>query len=179
MKRLNKKVIFLLVSVVFFVVIGSIMMFSDFTKTTDANGNAVQTMDGRYRYEHEVVYETFDKLGEEGRAAYLKMHILDYFFLVSYAMLMAAVTMFFVPENKKWIAVVFPAIPAFFDFLENTLIEVLSAKYPMVSTFGAKVTAVLTTVKWTTGVLWFVVLLTLIGIFVAKKFSAKNKQKQA
>ncbi len=174
MKKVNKKVIFLLVSIVFFAVIGGIMMFADFTKTVDANGNGVTTMDGRYHYEAREVYETLRTLGESGRAAYLKMHILDYFFLVSYAMLMSSVTLFFVPDDKKWIAVVFPAIPAFFDLLENTMIEIMSANFPKYYEFGSKIVSVFTTVKWTAGILWFVVLLCLIAIFIIKKVKKKK-----
>jgi len=179
MKKIDKKVIFLVVSLVFFVVVGRIMMFSDFTKTIDGNGNVIETMDGKYHYGYEVVYDTFDKLGESGRAAYLRMHILDYFFLVSYAMLMSSITMFFVPKDRKWIAVVFPIIPAFFDFLENTLIEAMSANYPKYYELGSKIVSVLTTVKWSTGILWFVVLIWLIAMFIIKKSSTKNKEKQA
>lgn len=174
MKKVDKKAWFLTGSLIYFLIIASMIMFANFAKVVDTAGKEVAFMDGLYLYKWNTIYEKFLIMGESGRQSYTVFHILDYFFLTSYALLMISLTLIFVPSNKKWIAVAFPLIPAVFDIIENTILEVLSSLYPLEYPVWAKLAAIITPIKWGSGVLWFVIFLATVVFF----FINKSKTKQ-
>lgn len=175
MNKINKKVWFLTGSIIYFVIIGAIIMFAKFAKVVDIAGNELAFMDGMYIYKWNKIYETFLLMGEAGRKSYTVFHILDYFFLTSYAVFMMSLTLMFLPKDKKWIGIVVPIIPAFFDCIENTILEVLSALYPTQYPFWAKTASVITTIKWGSGVIWFLVFIAIVVVFCVNKAKSKNK----
>lgn len=177
MKKIDKKIWFLICSVAYFVVIGAIIMFADFAKVVDATGKDVAFMDGLYHYNWQFIYDTFQVMGTAGRKSYTIFHILDYFFLTSYFLVMLSLTLLVLPKEKKIVAVVFPLMPALFDLIENTLIEILSGLYPVKYPVLAKITAVITTLKWGSGVVWFSLFIGMVMGFLTIRY--KNKKTMA
>lgn len=173
-KKYNKFV-FVAVSAVFFVVIGYIIMFTHLGVI--AEGKGIEVMDGKWYYESSYVIETLTALGETGRAEYTVFHIIDYFFLVSYCLVMMSLTRLVVSEKAKWVWIVVPLIPASFDFVENTLIEIASAAFPNVSTGLANIISIFTTLKWSTGIVWFIVFTIFLILHILdliKKYKAEK-----
>lgn len=172
----NNKLIFVTISAVFFIIIGYIIMFTRLGVI--AEGKGIEVMDGKWYYESSYVIKTLTLLGAEGRAEYTVFHIIDYFFLASYCLVMMSLTRLVVPTKAKWVWIVVPLIPATLDFIENTLIEIASASFPVISSNLARAISIFTTLKWSTGIVWFVVFLVflVLDIFALVK---KIRKKQA
>lgn len=174
MKKSYKKVWFLTISIALFAIVGGIIMFADFAKVVDSQGKGIAAMDGMFVYNPSAIYDTFFAMGDRGRLSYTIFHILDYFFLLSYCLLMISLTLMFVPKNKKLLAIVPPVVTAIFDLAENTLLEILSFLYPTEYPFLAKVTAVITPLKWASGVVWFGIFIVIVAMFVTEKIKSKK-----
>lgn len=166
--------IFFLAALLSTAVIGAVFVFGNIMTAT-AGGLPVEAMDGRYFYSPDTVYTTLNLLGANGRREYLTFHILDYFFLLAYGMLMAACLKPLVSQKHKWIYIVFPLLPAGFDLIENTLIRVASAAFPQVIPGLATAISIFTPLKWGTGVLWFLVFLAAAGLRISQKIRAKKQ----
>lgn len=168
--------IFVAVSAVFFMVTGYIIMFTQLG--TIAAGKNIEVMDGKWFYPASYVMETLEKLGTSGRAEYTVFHIIDYFFLVSYCMVMMSLTRLVVPSKIKWAWIVFPIIPAALDFIENTLIEIAIASFPEASFSLSQAISIFTTLKWSTGFLWFIVFIIFLVLHILGLVKNYKKQKQ-
>lgn len=180
MKKFFKKYsnfIFISASAVFFMIIGYIIMFTPLGAI--AEGKGIEVMDGKWYYESSYVLKTLTLLGETGRAQYTVFHIIDYFFLVSYCMVMMALTKLVAPAKMEWAWVVFPLIPAALDCIENTLIEIAISAFPKVSLSLSEAISVFTTLKWSTGILWFVVFLVFLVLHILAIIKRFKKAKQA
>lgn len=174
MKKIDKKVWFLLGSIIYFAIIGGIIMFADFAKVVDSQGKGIEAMDEMFVYNWNKIYDTFMLMGESGRQSYTVFHILDYFFLSAYCMVMISITLMFVPKSKKLLAIIPPLFPAIFDLIENTLIEILSSLYPAKYPALAKITAIITPIKWGSGAVWFAIFVIISFTFIAKTIKSKK-----
>jgi len=133
----------------------------------------VIVMDGRFSYDVAVVYDVFTQLGEQGRNIYFVFHIFDNVFALSYALLMMAMLRPF--ALKKWVWIVFPILPAAFDVIENTLIQIMSFQFPAINHTLASTASVFTSMKWSAFALYLIVFAAMAVITRAKK---KSKEEQ-
>jgi hypothetical protein len=171
------KFIFVSVSAVFFIVTGYLIMFTKLG--TIADGRNIEVMDGKWFYKASYVMETLTKLGAKGRAEYTVFHIIDYFFLASYGMVMMSITRFVVPDKMKWAWIVFPLVPTVLDFVENTLIEIAISSFPNFSLSLSKAISIFTTLKWSTGILWFIVFFIFLVLHILSLVKKYKKEKQS
>jgi hypothetical protein len=171
----HSKLIFFIISLIIFIIISAIFTYSSTMKII-INGEQVPTMDAHFSYKADLVFDTFNRLGEEGRKQYTLFHILDYFFIISYFLLMISMTKPFTPQKFKWIWITFPLIPSVSDLIENTLIEIASANFPNISYTFAKIISIFTSLKWSTGLLWFAVFLILLIIYIVNKIKEEKKK---
>jgi len=132
-------------------------------------GERIMVMDGLLWYSADYIYSVFEQLGPDGRMVYLIFHIFDYVFAFSYALLM--MTLIKPLAKAKWQWLVFPILPAIFDVIENTLIQVMSAQFPNINQALAQTTSVITSLKWLSFLLFIVAFVVLL---VIKK---KNKRR--
>ncbi len=175
----HKNFVFIMASALFFVIVGYIIMFTPLG--TVAAGKNIELMDGKWFYPKSYVMETLTALGEQGRAEYTTFHIIDFFFLASYCLVMMSLTKLVAPAKMRWAWVVFPLIPATFDLVENTMIEVAIASFPNVSNGLSSAISIFTTIKWSTGILWFAVfnvLLILNIIELVRKYRKAKKERE-
>lgn len=171
----HKDMLFVVISSIFFIIVGYIIMFTPLASIT--SGESINVMDGEWFYKASYVNDTLGSLGISGRAEYTVFHIVDYFFLVSYCLVMMSLTKLVAPKKAKWMWVVFPLLPALFDLVENTLIEIASAAYPAVSYGFAQTIAVFTTLKWSLGVVWFLIFTVLLIIHILSILKKIKKEK--
>lgn len=180
-KRMDKDIIFVLASGLFFLVIGYIMLFTPTAAISAEHSAGLEVMDGRFSYKYQEVEAILRALGETGRKQYTVFHIVDYFFLASYCLTMMSLTKLVVPKKLKWAWVVFPLIPAVLDAAENTLIEIAIARFPSVNVGLNQAISIFTTAKWTSGYIWFGVFIAFV-IFKAaayiKKLRASRKERE-
>jgi hypothetical protein len=169
-----KDYIFVIFAIVCFVIIGYLMEYTALGKISAGGGN-IKVMDGLFHYNYTYVKETLGLLGSSGRAEYTTFHILDYFFLVSYCLVMISITKPIVSKKVKWISIAIPLLPATADIIENTLIEIASSNYPSISDSFCKTISIFTTIKWSLGLLWFVMYCVLIIICLIRYI--KNKKR--
>ncbi|NLL56096.1 MAG: hypothetical protein GX242_02660 [Clostridiales bacterium] len=170
----HNKAIFVAVSTIFFMVVGYIIMFTNLGAIAPQKG--IEVMDGKWFYPPSYIKETLSNLGAEGRAQYTVFHIIDYFFLVSYCMVMMSITR--LVTSAKWVWVVFPLLPSSLDLIENTLIEIAISSYPNISANLSKAISVFTTLKWSTGILWFAVFIALLSLNIIRLIKKFKQQKQ-
>lgn len=170
----HKNIAFIILSYIFFIITGYILMFTPLG-TISAAGDSINVMDGLYHYDYLYVNQTLTLLGETGRAQYTVVHIIDYFFLASYCLVMMSLTKLVVPAKVKWLWIALPLLPAMSDVIENTLIEIASAKFPVINESLNKTIAVFTTVKWTLGYVWFAVFIVLLIIYIINIIKKKRQ----
>lgn len=123
-------------------------------------------------YSGDYFYETVDMMTEQDIKDYSIFHIVDNLFVVSYFLLMVILTYPLLRKKDKKFAFIIPAIPEFFDFIENVSIDLLIRAFPTKLGYGNFI-GVITCLKWYSGVLWFVIL---IGFFVAWRLRRKHEE---
>jgi hypothetical protein len=132
-------------------------------------------MDGLFTYDSSYIKDIFNKLGADGMEIYRTFHVFDSVFALSYCLLAMALLKPFTPKKAKWMWIVFPVLPTFFDCMENLVIEIASLQFPMISQRVATLAAVFSSMKWCALGLWFsVFLVMIIRQFVAKKMLRRS-----
>lgn len=170
-------VIFLYSSILIFFLFAVLIMLSPLGKVTAAGGSVAEILDTKFFYNSGDVMRVLTDMGEAGRNDYTVMHLIDYFFLISYCMLMIAVTRPLVAKRAKFVYIILPLLSAVCDFVENTLIEVAVTSFPNISAPLANVIPVFTTLKWVFILLWLGVFCALAIALIIKKIHAKYVNK--
>ncbi len=116
-----------------------------------------QLLDMRFRYNSDIVYETFKKIGTKGRNAYKNYLLVDFIFIACFLIVMSAVSLAVTNQAVFiYILIGLAMSRAVFDILENTLIILLINKYPHQRTGLADFCSWATTVKFLALYLWFI-----------------------
>lgn len=114
-------------------------------------------LDMRFRYNSEILYNTFEKIGIEGMKAYRNYLLLDFCFIVCFLIVMIAITLKVTPNNVfRHMILGFAISRAIFDIIENTLLIILLNMYPSQSTILADFCSWVTTLKFIVLYLWIV-----------------------
>jgi len=133
------------------------------------NGERIVVMDGLLFYDADYVYEVFDRLGVEGRNMYFVFHIFDNIFAITYAILFMTLLKPIAVVGKKWLWIVFPILPAAFDIIENTLIQIMSFQFPYINESVAWTASLFTSMKYGALILWGLVFITMVVIIKIRK----------
>jgi hypothetical protein len=128
-------------------------------------------MDGVFSYDDAFVNDVFTRLGQDGRSTYFVFHIFDCVFALSYCLLMMALLKPITPKNKKWVWLVFPILPALFDCIENTLIQIMSFQFPAINYDFVRLSSFVSSLKWCAIILWLIILVVIAAMRKTKKNS--------
>jgi hypothetical protein len=116
-----------------------------------------QLLDMRFRYNRDIVYETFEKIGAKGRKAYKDYLVIDFIFIACFLIVMTAISLAVTTNPVFNYALIGLAVSrAVLDILENTMIIILINKYPNKRPGLSDFCSWATTVKFITLYLWFI-----------------------
>lgn len=112
-------------------------------------------LDMQFRYDTEVVDDTFEKIGDSGREAYQNFLLLDFVFILCFLFTMLTITNTVFPYSRiktifLWICVV----RALFDILENSFLLIMLNSYPVFNDTPAAMCARITTLKFVVLYVW-------------------------
>jgi len=142
----KKILIFLTLSTVTFVLMGTIIM----TMMT-LSGNLI-FLDMRLYYTFDEVTSYLTALGETGRIFYLYQKIVDSFFPIGYGLGLALSLGYLYRKSEMknpWsIIILIPILAAIFDYLENLLLTTQIVSFPNLSEVIVSIAAITTLLKW-------------------------------
>lgn len=96
--------------------------------------NADATMDSLTFYTNTTFFQNIELQGEEGRRAYLYLHLIDYLFITQFYSLLAFLTSILLKESAKFKRITFicliPFLSAIMDLFENIFIDISILLYP-------------------------------------------------
>lgn len=125
-------------------------------------------LDMRFRYNSDNLYETFERIGVEGRKAYENYLLLDFCFIVCFLIVMIAITLEVTTNIViKNFLIVFALSRAILDVLENTILIILLSRYPNQNNLIANFCSWATTLKFISMYLWIagIIIILLISGF--------------
>lgn len=130
-------------------------------------------LDMRFHYSSETVSQTFNQIGEGGRAAYQKLLVLDFFFILFLLITMITISSA-VPLSlqSKSILYIVCGLRALFDILENILLLNMLGQYPVFNQTIAKMCSWITTLKFSMLFIWLIVIAfqaSMLGINLIKR----------
>lgn len=169
----HKRIIILVVVLLFFIAMITSMQFVGLEKTSIEGRNIFDTR--LTYYSGDYFYETVGMMTEQDIKDYSIFHIVDNLFVISYFLLMVVLTYPMLSKKNKKFAFIIPAIPAVFDFIENISIDLLIKAYPIEVGYGNFI-GVITCLKWYTGVIWSLFLATFVVAWVVRKVIIMKKQ---
>lgn len=167
----GKKVLsfFILSSVIYFM-----MQIFTIPKLTEFS-NGLQIFDMKPNgYSFSYAKELLGNLGKKGRNFYLYRQLpLDLIYPVLFAMSNTLILSFFLKKINRFeqlfLLVLFPILGGVFDYLENFGIIYMLKSYSNVSEIGVKIISIFTVTKSLFTSLYFVILLSVLGILIYKK----------
>lgn len=161
----NKSILFICLSFSVFVTVLLLMQLSVIgLDQNSVDGRGI--FDARLTYyDKDFFYETVAMMSNADFQDYRIFHILDMVFALSYFSSMAIITIPLLSKKFKFMGILIPAIPAFFDIWENISIQVLLSLYPKEVVY-ANIVGIITCIKWYTGFAWFVFFLVLLFLKV-------------
>lgn len=122
-------------------------------------------LDMRFRYNSNIVYSTFEKIGKKGTFAYRNFLILDFIFITFFLLLMISISLkitdVFLLKN---LLIIFGSFRALFDITENSILLVLIKKFPEKNELLANICSWSTTFKFISLYVW--IILFFISFFI-------------
>lgn len=112
-------------------------------------------LDMRFRYNNNILYDTFERLGKSGIDAYNRYLYLDFCFIASFLIVIIAISLK-VATNTMFrnILIFFAVTRAVLDILENSLLIFLLNKFPNYHIQLADICSWVTTSKFIALYLW-------------------------
>lgn len=112
-------------------------------------------LDMRFHYAADDVSEVFEKLGEDGIAAYREFWILDFIFIACFLIVMlAAMDKPAISGKGKKLLIILAVARAVFDIIENSILLYLSSTYPTYNDLLASICSWITTFKFVFLIVW-------------------------
>lgn len=112
-------------------------------------------LDMRFRYNSQILYDTFEHIGTDGIRAYRNYLLLDFCFIACFLIVMIAITLKIIANIAfKNIFLGFAVSRTIFDVLENAILIILLNMYPNQSTLFAGFCSWATTLKFISMYLW-------------------------
>ncbi len=109
------------------------------------------TMDGETYYNGETFFNNLHDQGENGRQAYLYLHLIDYCFIFSFYSFLSVLTFLFIDKthisSKIQSVALIPIFAGLFDLLENFCIDISIFAYPRKINILADISGYLTFTK--------------------------------
>ncbi len=167
----GKKVLtfFILSSIIYFVMqIFTIPKLNEFS-------NGLQVFDMKPNgYSFSYAKELLGNLGKSGRSFYLYRQLpLDLIYPGLFALSNTLILSLFLKKIQKFdqwfLLVLFPILGGVFDYFENFGIIYMLKSYPNLSEIGVKIISIFTVTKSLFTSLYFVILLSVLGVLIYKK----------
>lgn len=124
------------------------------SKKSESYSSGVGTVDLRFWYSAEEVYEIAEAYGETGRQAYIKSAFtFDVIWPIVYLVFLATLISFVLGrvlllDKKLLLLNLIPILAVFFDFLENDLASYIFFKFPIQQPIISNLLPVATFLKW-------------------------------
>lgn len=132
-------------------------------------------LDMQFHYRSDTVYDTFDKLGKEGRKAYQNYWILDFFFIVCF--LTVQITVVNIIDKRsalRIILIMLSVLRGLFDVIENGILIYLIGKFPEQNNQLASFCSYMTTSKFIALYLWIIGIMIVLLYQFATRLKAGN-----
>lgn len=116
-------------------------------------------LDMRFRYTGKDLYNTFERILEEGRKAYKNYLLLDFCFIACFLIVMIAISQKVVTDRYSgliYILIGLAITRALFDVIENTILIILLNMYSKQNIVVANICSWATTFKFLALYLWLV-----------------------
>lgn len=156
-----------------FLMNGTRLPFS--SPTIEEHSGGIPILDTRGSFTPEDAYELFGALGEEGRQAYLMLHLVpDTIFPIGYALVFAFVSAWFLvrllplAHRLQWLSMI-PLISGLADVLENLLLVIANLAYPSRVDWLVRLAHLLTKVKFGLLPVGLVFLIVIVALWFIKK----------
>ncbi len=152
----------------------SLVMMGGIVPRMQAISGGLLPLDIRLSYSMDDVNELFDALGADGRTLYAQMHIVDMIYPLAYSLALVLGIAFFLGKrdaegSSETPFILFPLVPAVFDYIENILIGTQLASHPALSGAIIGAASAATTVKWITLAISLGLLLLSFGLWQAAR----------
>jgi hypothetical protein len=122
-------------------------------------------LDMRFRYNSETVYETFEKIGNDGLIAYRNFLMLDFVFITFFLLFMISISLKVTDNNFIRNVLIFSAsVRALFDIIENSILLKLIKICPEKNIALANICSWSTTLKFISLYVWIIFIF--ISIFI-------------
>lgn len=156
-KRLSDHTLFKVIAIGLFVLTLIVMRLCE-PQFQAAAGAGVQTLDMRFGYTAEEVYHLLDRLGITGREVYVTVLLVDFIFIVSFALTQNMLLKWLMGERllnscfKILLSIAF--VRGGFDVLENIFILIMLSRFPTQLPWLATVSGIDTQIKFIILYLW-------------------------
>ena len=122
--------------------------------------------DMKFYYRKSLLYDTFEKIGVEGRKVYLGYFIIDFFLLSFTLIIMVAITDILMKDpDVHYIVYLAAGLKALFDILENCLCLYLLYIYPAKNNATAFLASAATMLKFIMFYLWLLAVISALLYF--------------
>jgi hypothetical protein len=123
-------------------------------------------VDMKFYYKNSLLYETFEKIGSEGRKIYFGYFISDFFLLSFTLIVMTAITdMLMHDPDLHYVVYLLAGLKALFDILENCFCLYLLHIYPAKNNILAFLASLVTSLKFIMFYLWFLAVISAVFYF--------------
>lgn len=140
---------------------------------------AEKTMDPLFSYPAATIFEYLAAQGQNGRAAYLLLHAVDYLFLLCFypflSSLLFRATRACNINSPFSYSYILPLIAALFDLSENLFIDILILRYPVQLVVPASIASFSTSAKFTLLYGTFVLLLVFLTVWIFSRIRLKKR----
>lgn len=134
--------------------------------------NPEATMDSLNFYTSDIFFKNLDIQGEEGRKAYLLLHLIDYLFITQFYALFVYVICMLSRKINSATTISFlcmiPFLSAGADLLENILIDVSILLYPRKIPLLGTLSGIFTSIKMYSIYVIFILILILVSLLLIK-----------
>jgi hypothetical protein len=162
----NKTKIFKIAIILLFIVM--LLIMRRYEPNFKALSNGAVTLDMRFHYNSVETYKLLDTLGIEGRLLYIRILVIDFIFIVSFALVQNFFLTFVMGKAllktrlRQLLAISY--LRGFSDIIENTSVLILINKYPMEIPGVVTVSSFFTTLKFIFLGLWLISILIILVI---------------
>lgn len=174
MKRVN--LIHVLITGVIFLVFMIFVLPGEAKKSEDLG--LEQSPDTSFFYTKEELYSIAESYGEEGRTFYIHQRFtFDFVWPIAYGLFLAAGLAYVTKKsNSTWVrrSYLLPIIAVFIDYLENMMTATVMHRYPEETILLGDLAGYMTSLKWITLTLSFLLLIIGIYLFTIRKIKEKK-----
>lgn len=157
----------------FFVCIGIMYMTSHGIRGIREYDPAFQMPDMKFHYSVEEITQSFEQIGMGGRAIYQKYLLLDFVFILCFAIVMLTITDLVFTGMVRNLLFIVCILRGLFDVLENSFLLLVLKNYPTINKQLIVTSSYFTTCKFIMLYIWIFAMAIMIGLSIIFKVQGK------